>query len=121
MFVGAAKYRDSISGNAEYVSQFEKRGPRDEKGRSLRDFDLQTKLFKHPVSFLIYSMDFDTLPAYTKDYVYRRIADVLEGREHDKAFGHIARAERRAALEILAETKPDFRSYISTRAADASQ
>ena len=34
----------------------------DVAGRSLRDFDLTTRLFKYPCSFLIYSPQFDGLP-----------------------------------------------------------
>lgn len=119
LFVGAAKYEDQISGSPQFAAWFESQGPRDAQGRSLRDFDLKTKLFKYPVSFLIYSTEFDSLPVYAKDYVYRRLAAILEGRDDDQTFAFISRAERDAALEILADTKPDFVPYISKQAAFA--
>ena len=34
-------------------SDFARRGPRDSKGRSLRDLDLNTRLFRYPCSYLI--------------------------------------------------------------------
>lgn len=117
LFVGATEFKDQVSGSPQYTAWFEGRGPRDKEGRSLRDFDLKTRLFKHPVSFLIYSTDFNTLPPYAKDYVYRRIAAVLEGHDNDPAYTHISKDERRAAMEILAETKPDFAPYLDTQAA----
>ena len=41
---------------------FPQRGPRDRKGRSLRDFDFKTRLFRYPLSYMIYSAQFDALP-----------------------------------------------------------
>jgi len=117
LFVGAAEYKDQISGSKDYSDWFEAQGPKDDQGRSLRDFDLKTKLFKHSVSFLIYSSDFNTLPPYAKDYVYRQIADVLEGHTHDETYAFIPDQERKATLQILADTKPDFARYLDTRAA----
>src|SRR5262249_7875377 len=45
----------AISGSPEFRQDFTAAGPRDPQGRSLRDFDLQTRLFKFPCSYLIYS------------------------------------------------------------------
>ena len=51
------------------------------QGRSLRDFDLETHLFKYRCSYLIYSPAFRELPGEAKDYVLRRLWEVLSGRE----------------------------------------
>jgi hypothetical protein len=117
LFVGEAEYKDSISGSKEFADWFEAQGPKDDKGRSLRDFDLKTKIFKYNISFLIYSSDFNTLPPYAKDYVYRQIADVLEGHTHDQTYAFIPDQGRKATMQILADTKPDFARYLDTRAA----
>jgi hypothetical protein len=117
LFVGATEYKDQVSGSKQYADWFEAQGPKDDQGRSLRDFDLKTKLFKHPVSFLIYSSDFNTLPAYARDYVYRQLADILEGHNHDQTYAFIPDQERKTAIQILVDTKPDFVPYLDTRAA----
>ncbi len=66
-----------IEGTSSFASDFAERGPRDSKGRSLRDFDLNTRLFKYPCSYLIYSRAFDSLPVEVKDHVYRRLWEIL--------------------------------------------
>ena len=45
------------------------RGPRDSKGRSLRDFDLHERLFRYPLSYMIYSESFDAMPSRLKKTV----------------------------------------------------
>ena len=79
------------------------------KGRSLRDFDLQTRLFRYPCSYLIYSEAFDALPEPAKTYVYRRLFEVLSGRDQSPEFARLTASDRRAVLEILVATKPDCR------------
>ena len=56
-----------------------KRGPFDKKGRSLRQFDLKTRLFKYPCSYLVYADAFQKLPAEIKEYALRRLYAVLTG------------------------------------------
>jgi hypothetical protein len=108
LFADEAKLTDPVAGTSGYAEQFAARGPRDPKGRSLRDFDLKTRLFRYPCSSLVYSKHFDGLPSEAKRAVYRRLREVLEGRERSAGFGHLTPADRRAILEILAATKPDF-------------
>src|SRR5690606_32457836 len=52
-----------VSGFAEY---FEALGPQDAEGRSLRELDLETRTFKYPLSYLIYSEAFLALPIELK-------------------------------------------------------
>ncbi len=76
------------------------------KGRSLRDFDLHTRIFKYPCSYLIYSEAFDDIPEPAKGYVYHRLLEVLTGREQSPDFAKLTGEDRRAILEILLATKP---------------
>jgi hypothetical protein len=55
---------------------------------------------------LIYSEAFDAIPQPAKDYVYRRMLEVLSGREQGPEFASLSAADRRAILEILVATKP---------------
>src|SRR5262249_15058140 len=83
-------------------------GPRDRKHRSLRELDLKRRLMRYPCSYLIYSEAFDALPDPAKAYIYRRLGEVLSGRDHSQEFTHLSRADRRAIQEILLDTKPAF-------------
>jgi hypothetical protein len=110
LFVEEAPLSSPILGSAEFVRQFEARGPRDRKGRSLRQFDLKTRLFRYPCSYLIYSEAFESLPQKLKDEIYQRLWEILSGRDTSPAFAQIPAGTRKAILEILTETKPGLPS-----------
>lgn len=111
LFCGETKLTDPVKGTSAFAEEFARRGPRTRDGRSLRDLDLRTRLFKYPCSYLIYSGSFDALPPAVKDYVLRRLYDVLTGKETGDDFAGLSAADRKAILEILRETKPDLPRY----------
>jgi hypothetical protein len=105
LFVEEASLTDRIQGTSGFAEQFAQRGPRDQHGRSLRDFDLQSRIFKYPCSYLIYSAAFDGLPAELKEIVYRKLHDVLTGIDQSSTYQHLSKEDRQAILEILRDTK----------------
>jgi hypothetical protein len=111
LFADEAALDGPVKGTSQFAAVFSRRGPRDPKGRSLRDFDLERRMFRHPCSFLIYSESFDSLPAAMKDRVYRRLWEVLSGADASPAFARLSSADRGAVLEILRATKPDLPDY----------
>ena len=78
----------------------------------LRQLDLRTRLFRYPLSYLVYSEMFDGLPHEAKDYVYRRITEVLTGKDSTEDFSHLTASDRNSILTILKETKPEFASFL---------
>ena len=102
----------TIEGTSTFTRDFAARGPRDSKGRSLRDFDLTKRTFKYPLSYLIDSHGFDGLPEQTKARFYLRLHEVLTGKDQDKAFLHLSTEDRHAILDILRETKKDLPAYF---------
>lgn len=106
LFRDEVRLTDRIQGTSSFETDFAARGPRDAKGRSLRDFDLKTRIFRYPCSYLIYSRAFDSLPSAVKDYVYQRLWEILNGRGTKKDDPVLALEDREAILEILRETKP---------------
>jgi hypothetical protein len=100
-----------IRGSEEFVRRFSEQGPKDRQGRSLRQFDLQTRLFKHPCSYLIYSEAFDQLPEPLKAQIYQRLWDILNGQDASSSFDNLPAPTRRAIREILVETKPGLPDY----------
>src|SRR4051812_90757 len=104
----------AVSGTSEFAREFAAQGPRDHRGRSLRDLDLEHRVFRYPFSYLIYSDSFDALPAVVKNYVYRRLQQVLSGADQRPEFAHLSPADREAIREILVDTKPEFASACCT-------
>jgi hypothetical protein len=111
LFCDEAALTEKIVGTSGFAEEFVRRGSRDARGHSLRDFDLERRLFKYPCSYLIYSPSFDALPAQMKEYVLRRIWDVLSGKDQSKEFAHLSAADRMAIREILVATRPDLPDY----------
>jgi hypothetical protein len=107
------KLTDSISGTSGFTREFSARGPRDSKDRSLREFDLQTRLFRYPCSYMIYSAAFDRLPDLVRKQVIEKLLQVLSNEDRSEKFQHLSDQDRKAILEILAETKPGFGSHKS--------
>jgi len=106
-----ATLTEPIQGTTPFASEFAGRGPRDKRGRSLRDLDLKRRLFKYPCSYLVYSAAFDALPGEVKDYVYKRLWDVLSREDTSQDFAHLTAADRQAIVEILRDTKPGLPTY----------
>ena len=111
LFTDEAPLTAPIQGTSGYAEQFASSGPRDKKGRSLRDLDMTTRMFKYPCSYLIYSKSFDELPSQSRDYVLQRLWDVLSGNDTSKEFSHLSPTDRRAILEILCETRNGLPDY----------
>jgi hypothetical protein len=97
-----------VAGGSGFAKVFSASGQRDSKGRSLRDLDLTRRLMRYPCSYMILSEAFDGLPATAKTAIYRRLKDVLEGRERSPRYARLTAPDRQAVLEILRELKRDF-------------
>jgi hypothetical protein len=111
LFADEAALTDKVAGTSDFAREFTARGPFDDTGRSLREFDLERRLFKYPCSYLIYSETFDGLPPLTLALVYRQLYDALSGKDEDEQFAHLTDGDRQAIREIIKETKsnlPDF-------------
>jgi hypothetical protein len=136
LFTGELKLTAPVVGRSGFTAEFSARGPRDRQGRSLRDFDLRTRMFKHPCSYLVYSRAFQELPRPMKDLIYRRLWEVLTASPAAAAslangdasngekvedsptlnpsaakYAHLSTADRRAIREILRDTKTDLPEY----------
>jgi len=93
-----------IEGSSGFAEKFTAAGPRDAKGRSLRDLDLTTRLQKYPLSYMIYSPSFQALPPPVKSLVMGKINRVLTGEATDKKYAHLSQGVRQAITEILKTT-----------------
>jgi hypothetical protein len=105
LFADEAPLPSPIRGGSAFTQEFATRGPRDSKGRSLRQFDLTRRLLRYPCSYMIYTESFDALPAAAKTLVYERMWEVLSGAAKDWDYSKFSRDDRRAIVEILRDTK----------------
>jgi hypothetical protein len=93
-FAGEAALPAPVRGVSEFAKTFAVPGPRDRRGRSLRELDLQTRLFKYRCSYMIYSPAFDALPAEARHAVFSRLRELVADRD---------------TIEILDATKAGWR------------
>ena len=108
LFADEVLLESPMRGTTNFPADFVRQGPRDKQGRSLRDFDLERRLFKYPLSFLIYTEGFDSLPDVTRKGVYKRLHTILDGQDTGPEYVRLKQVDRRAIVEILNATKPEF-------------
>ena len=112
LFVGEANLPTRVRGSSGFAESFSKKGPRDGKGRSLRELDLERRLLRYPCSYMIYSPVFDALSAVAKEAVYARMWDVLSGKANDRENTRLSPADRTLVVEILRDTKQGLPDYF---------
>lgn len=113
LFIDEARLTAEVRGGSGFAERFSASGPRDRKGRSLYELDLNRRLMKYPCSYLIYSPAFDALPPLAKAPIYSRMWEVLSGREQAPQYrSALSRADRQSIVEILRDTKKDLPSYF---------
>jgi hypothetical protein len=105
--------QDPVSGTSDFAAEFAGLGPRDSQGRGLRTFDLRSRLFRYPCSYLIYSESFRRLPPVAHGAIIQRIRTVLTADEAEPGYEHLSTEDRQAIWEILTETHPDFLVFVN--------
>jgi hypothetical protein len=111
LFSGETRLTAPVKGTSDFALEFANAGPRDNQGRSLREFELRTRMFRYPCSYMIYSEAFDAMPAAVRDRIYRRLWEVLSGKDTSAPFAHLSATDRKAIYEILRATKAGLPSY----------
>ena len=114
LFVDEAPLPPGVAGGSGFSELFSSRGPRDGRGRSLREISLDGRLFRYPCSYMIYTDAFDALPEMALDAIYRRMWAVLSGEVTESPYDRLALADRQAIVEILRDTKPGLPDYFET-------
>ncbi|HUE88085.1 MAG TPA: hypothetical protein VMO26_18580 [Vicinamibacterales bacterium] len=106
LFVDEAPLPHAVKGSSKFAEVFAAEGPRDSKGRSLRELDLTTRLMRYPLSYMIYSPGFHGLPKDVQSMTLARLHEVLSGKDTDTKYAHLTPAVRLAIQQILADTLP---------------
>ncbi|HET9831251.1 MAG TPA: hypothetical protein VFP91_06070 [Vicinamibacterales bacterium] len=108
LFTDEAPLPQPIHGPTTFAERFSGLGPKDRKGRSLRQLDLTRRLLRYPCSYMIYSSQFEQLPGSAKTAVYNRLWTVLSGKDRHPKYASLTAADRTAIVDILRDTKPDL-------------
>lgn len=98
-----------VEGDADYGKAFLLNRRTTTDGRSLKDFDLNTRLFKYRCSYMIYSSVFAGLHPLVKQRVFTRINAAMNGTEAE--FSYLPTTERKTIHEILRATLPEFAAH----------
>jgi hypothetical protein len=118
LFCGEYELKDDgVEGGAAFQEAFRRNCHETKEGRSLKDFQLLTRVFKHSCSYMIYSRSFDALPPQVKSEFYAQLGKVLDGADNSADFAHLTASERAKIREILLETKPEAAAAWKTVAA----
>jgi hypothetical protein len=105
LFSNEFQLTSEVSGIKDFVVQFASRGLKDSQGHSLREFDLNARMFKYPCSYLIYSDAFDSLEPLLRSEIYRQLLHVLSSENRSDDYKHLDESTRANILAILVETK----------------
>ena len=107
----AAMPEGGVDGGSAFQDAFRTNRLATPDGRSLKDFQLLTRIFKFRCSYLIYSRSWDALPEQFRKLLYRRLHAILTAAEPVKGCEHLSSGERRDILDILRATKQGLPDY----------
>ena len=96
-----------LDSDSSFVEDFQHNAKVTKEGRSLKDFQLLTRIFKYRCSYMIYSSSFESLPKPLKSKIYQRLGNILTGKDTSNQFAYLTESERERILSILVETLPD--------------
>lgn len=113
LFVDETPLAAPVAGSSDFTRRFSEMGPKDQRGRSLRQLDLGRRLFRYPCSYLIYAPAFDALVPEAKNAIYERLWAILSGAERDHLYDRLSGADRQAVVEILRDTKQDLPPFFA--------
>ncbi len=99
---------DGIEGDPAFQSAFSARFPKSRQGRSLADFQLNQRLFKHPCSYMIYSRAFQSMPDEIRSAVLKKMRLVLDSAPGPGNHPQLSSSTRAKILRILEDTLPGW-------------
>lgn len=122
LFLDEAPLTAPVKGTSGYQDWFARQGKRDSQGRSLKDFDLKTRLFQYRLSYLIYTDGFQKMPAGPRLRILKDIYEFLNADDStlkadwDVDPQNFPLAERQVILQIVAETLDKLPEFWKTAA-----
>ena len=100
----AALPEGGIEGDESFQIAFLSRGARSSDGRSLKDLQLNTRLFKYRCSYMVHSITFKHLTPTLKETIVARMKQILAGADTSGQFDYLNESERKHIMRILMDT-----------------
>lgn len=108
-----------IEGDGVFQASFERNAPHTKEGRSLKDLQLLTRLFKYRCSYMIYGLTFQNLMPQLKTTVFQQLTAALNGQAKENRYDYLGEKERHHIQAILAETLPsapaEWKQTVATK------
>jgi hypothetical protein len=108
LFADEAPLRPGMEVDAAFRADFLKTRRAALGGASLKDFDLQTHLFRNRCSYMIYSPVFAALPSELKQRIYALLGSALSTTKPSAEYSYLPMPEKQAIHTILKTTVPDL-------------
>ena len=109
LFADEAKFpAGGIKVDPQYREDFLADRKEASNGISLKDLDLETRLFKHRCSYLIYGDVFQATSDLFRQQVYEVLGEAISIETPDPDFAYLSVAEKKAIRSILQETLSDL-------------
>jgi hypothetical protein len=97
-----------VQGGEAFATGFTRQGFRSPSGQSLRDLDLQHRLFRLRCSYVIQTTFFQNLQPVLRRQILERLHRVLTQPADEPRYAYLESEERRAILEILEKSLADL-------------
>ncbi|MFT5108065.1 MAG: hypothetical protein ACI9UA_003708 [Pseudoalteromonas tetraodonis] len=98
-----------VEGSEAFQEAFAANAKKTTKGKSLKDLQLLSHLFKNRCSYMIYCSTFTNLPKPFKDIVFKNLRHILQAETPPEEFAHLSDGERKRIHSILLETLEGYR------------
>lgn len=108
-FVDEFQLTSQVTGTSEFSRDFARRHPQTASGESLFLLDLHTRLFKYPLSYMIYSNTFQALGPKTTVKLHSRIKEILGDQQSEadaQRYKHLTNELKDVIRKVLIETHP---------------
>jgi hypothetical protein len=104
---------NSVIPDPEFLQDFRSKRIATKEGDSLRDFDLNTRIFRYRCSYMIYTEAFRSLPTLILERFTERLLRALSEDSSSEEFSYLPKDEKQSILRILTDTnalkRPDTR------------
>ncbi len=109
LMLDEAPLQGPVKGIGGFAEVYRAQGPADSAGRSLRELDLDARVFRWGVSPLVYTRTFQQLPEPVRQEIQQQMTALLDGsRAWPETAPPRSAEDRQVALAILRETVADW-------------
>ena len=103
-----------VEGIEDFQRDFTANARKTSAGKSLKDLQLLSHLFKNRCSYMIYDPLFTNLQPPFKEIVFRQLNEILDAETPPEDFQHLSKGERGRIKAILTETLEGFAPQVET-------